>query len=117
MTNALEHAIQFLDNEHSTSEPEGQQIKRKLEALLKEVAPTPSEKLFKVCVSHHYICKENQIDETKQAFFDDLDNRVFENIEVIEAPDASENDIPDFIKEQFGELHDEDEDETDDEQN
>jgi len=39
--NALEHAIQFLDNEHSTSEPEGQQIKRKLEAMLKEMAPAP----------------------------------------------------------------------------
>lgn len=62
------------------------------------------EKLFNVCIDHHYICKKNQIDQVKECYFEDigqawLSSELRNWIKVVDAPDATEADIPEFIDE------------------
>lgn len=63
--------------------------------------PEQKEKLVKVHISHHYICKKSRIDEAKEALLQDLSGEhTFDNIKAIEAPEACEDDIPDFLRDE-----------------
>ena len=56
----------------------------------------------KVYITHHYIVpagNDEAIDYAKDAFAEDMLNFGYEGIEVIEAPDATEADVAEFIKE------------------
>ena len=63
-------------------------------------------KLGKVKISHEYVVdleKPDQIDDAKEALYTDLMNavkfdEVYSLINVEEAPEATESDIPDFLK-------------------
>ena len=62
-------------------------------------------RLGKVCISHSYIVdldNQDMVDEAKDCFYEDICNaikydEIYGDIKVVEAPEAKESDIPEFL--------------------